>query len=752
MTEVQHGKHRGDLAWLPDLSEKLGNAVEFQRLDGFKPIEPSQHLFVTSAEVGPQIVVGGRGMGKSTLLLYRFRHLRKQQDQFQFVRNVPPFGFRLENKCIKIPKDGLTLYTGVAVWSSLWRLVLGMLFAYGIGREELDIPADKPDRWLDYFGVKPDDALFGRVVDRLQAWGESPHDEQLHEVIEPLIRAKIPPSHLDGYFAKHVAGLVGNKKRGDQSPKPWVLFVDCIDEALSTEGDARGILDLDAAKDFLLEDEGERQNAQVLLQNLWVNAQIGYGLAVQKLRHESGGRFLAFGSFRSETYPRFLEEIAPLTPSKVEHLLLRLKPNETPLSEIFEYNVRLTADSDKIARKGVQSPDRMAAACESLCGYLHVNNPTIFGQRETIFDLVCRHNFGTPRGLMMLGGAVRDLAKTRDEKSGKEYRDQASLVQRVNLVAIDVFKEYRDTLFPSWDPSYVKGFQLLTSNVLDADHVTRINKSFESLCPRAEGSQQLPLIEYLYSVGLVGTPRDLGGGKVVQSFALPGQPTISLPAGFSYVVLHPAFAAHIWHQLEASAQARFYSSALVVKPGGPCPVSLLGPLIRAEFQSDGDGARVRATAISSPEQALFDNASSVPAAFLVTLLVAQRYSSDVDFIDESQFVVSATALAKLRYIPESLGYADGRTSDKSRKTISEFFRDVCDNTKHPEPKDQADCIARVNKTLAASGVGVHVIGQYAPEGNAYILGRGSAQDPRPVRRSELQIRGLSTVDYLNAIG
>jgi hypothetical protein len=755
----KQGSENQDLAWLPDLSEAIGSGADFWRLNHFRPIEQEQRDFVHSDGIRQQLVVGARGMGKSTLLLYRMNHLSSLPKQFRCVRRVPPFGFRLVNQSVLIPPEALALYSRVDSWSAVWRVVLGLYFAYSMGREApFALQADNIQEWFKLFALKEEDFLLRRLMTDIQIWGMGPFEERTHHLIQAIVDSRASPSFLESMFEQKIAPILRRGIAHAPTDVRWVISVDCIDEALTVARGAKGLLAPEVVATYVdtvtrIENDTNpskqstnTDNIRLLVHELWANAQIGYGLIASRLIKEFSGRLVAFGGFRSEVAERFVLT-SGLTKTKVDELLLRLKPDDDWLREIFIYNVNLTQDRDKnkIVSSSLAKKDPEQVACESLSGLPVIPNRTVFGKAESTFNLLRRHNFGAPRGLMSLGRAFRKIPLKIDPTiSNSPVRDPVRAIHAVNVEAVEVFKEYRDTLFPPWDADYERGFPLIQTNLLSKTEVERINVQFDNLCKKAK-----PFLEYLMNIGLIGIPQ-YGERGIVQKFWMPGDEPMKLPSDLEYAVLHPAFSAYLTQTRNASSQRKYYSSAFFADPNAPCDLTIPDPFLSLDFMKNGLGAKVICQSIRPNTGIVFEGASNVGSAFLLVLLVAQKFFEKGEPLYFEQLSSVGEALETLGFIPNALGHAKTRRDGMARKSVSEFFRGICDNAVHPNQARQATSITDANTLLSKSGE-FKVLGQYGKNGNGYFVGEVNSESRTGLAPGLIDIIGLSSIDFFKAM-
>lgn len=737
MHEQTSTADRSELAWVPDIAAEFSHSAASGALSHFQPVEPNPTTsFVQARAIKAQIVCGGRGMGKSTLLLYRIRHVRQHLDAV-FVRNVPPHGFRLAPNTIRIPKQAFWQFSAVEPWVAAWRIVLGCLFAFAIKRRaDASLAANRLDDWLKVFGVERKDDFFHSVVSELQRWGNNPHDQCVAEMIEAILRFRPSVDAMNLVYEKKIRPLYSERLQVDGGEKHWVVFVDAIDEACSDFATKRDLLHADLSTSYVDNKAVTAENVQVLAQQIWVNAQTGYALAAHDIKEASNSQLNAFGTIRSETFPSFVA-YSNLTQSKIDFFVLRIGVTDRLLRAVFNLNVDLMGESERIAPKAGLSPSKDVAAGQALCGVHQVYSRTVFPYAEDVFSLLARHSFKTPRGLVMLGGEVRNLSVSpRDDGADGRWRHPRAVIEVVNRKAKDVLREYLDTLFPPWDPSYESAFNLFQSNILDRAQVDEIERQFALLRPSAPQR----LIDYLYGVGLVGIPALEGpNDSAVQRFWIPGEIVRPLPEEYGFVILHPAFSAYVRDQLSARQQLTFYSRELVANPGGNCPVVLRRPIVRV-MCSIPDATLKLFWVTGGGQQQIFGDANTVGCAFLAVLCVAQKYH-ETPRLGVDEFVHAAKVLSSLRLIPSLLG--------RDKSPVDAFFRSVFDTQKYHCVEKQPTAVADA-KRLLDSKDGLTVDAMYRAEGNEYTLARIVSGVVQSLEAIEIAIEGLSTLDFVSS--
>jgi hypothetical protein len=157
------------------------------------------------------------------------------------------------------------------------------------------------------------------------------------------------------------------------------------------------------------------------------------------------------------------------------------------------------------------------------------------GEREDIFEYLCRHTLRRPRDFMTIGRKLSEL-------SPEERRRELTLKNAVHDAATAIAREYINEIHP-----YLGGidlyalFRLIDRNVLTRAECEAIFLEYAN----AMGTPNEPphLFSALYRAGLLGWVNvDLVTGRMVQKFLLPGERAFEHGDGLpesSHYLLHP---------------------------------------------------------------------------------------------------------------------------------------------------------------------------------------------------------------------
>lgn len=151
------------------------------------------------------------------------------------------------------------------------------------------------------------------------------------------------------------------------------------------------------------------------------------------------------------------------------------------------------------------------------------------GEIERIDNYIIRHSFGRPRDLMVLGGAIANIAPDRRIPSDVKWAVNSAAA---NLVQVDIDL----------------AISVIDRNVIQRSEVAAINQAYRQRFQSTHGKaleMHRGVLDYLFQIGLigyVGTPV-AGGGPQSQIFQLPGSVVSRavqfLPFADAYLV-HPA--------------------------------------------------------------------------------------------------------------------------------------------------------------------------------------------------------------------
>jgi hypothetical protein len=753
-SKLHHALH--ELAWQPDLIEAFGVQRLTGRLDHFHPIEPDIGVrFIECGDIVAHIISGGRGTGKSTLLYYRIKNI-KQKARTQLLREVPPYVFFLRPSSVLVSRDALILFSNINVWCAAWRLIFGLVFAYSIKRRRPVVSTKtKSDNLFPQFETGDDDMLRQLARDLL-SWGQNPHNGCIETLLSTILKYKPSIATIDSIYFEKIRPMLD--ARTTVETEEWVLAIDRIDEALAVPEGGAALLGPRLENSYNEDDKITRENIANYAQQFWQGAQAGFAVATHQLRSESNGQLVVLGTIRAETYQPFIESVGS-PPSKVQSFILRLETDDRLLREIFLLNVKLMADHCfPVSGARTVKPDVQANI--KFAGYQSLFSRSVFGFRESPYQFIRRHTFGTPRALMTLGGAVAQIKTSRhNDIRGATWRHPEEVIDKVTKAAVEVFEEYRDNLFPRWDTDYEKGFVLLESNVIKACRFTDAD-GIESRFRMLANKKSATLLEYLYGAGLAGIPRCTATGRWYQSFWVPAQELSPLPTNFEYVMLHPAFCAYLRRKIATSESAFIENSQIVVSPGDPCPSRLREPTLHLIFRYTMNSVSVSCEEqVPGEAKELFGNAESEGAAFLVVLAIAHRIYG-AGHLGSNELREVAGRLATLGFIPRTFAIrpCNAITVKQSARRIGRSGRKIAEKScagwidsicKHRRGKREAPAVTDA-QALLDTPLRLMIDSINDGTGYRFCLFWQNAPSRRPMEHYEILVEGLSIELYLGA--
>ena len=293
---------------------------------------------------------------------------------------------------------------------------------------------------------------------------------------------------------------------------PVAVFIDSIDEYFN--------------KHITTQDTKRASHAGELSPNVWYFSQMGLVEVAYQLRRVSH-QLKVFIAIRKEAFARFDETTSMAQQYRGSTVDIVYSP--ASLREIFINNVR-REPARNLVEPGQLKNDPLAAFFGT-----DVVTHDYTGEREDIFDYVCRHTLRRPRDFMTVGRKLSEL-------SPEERRGERVLKNTVHDAATAIAREYINEIHP-----YLGGmdlyafFRLVDQNVLTRAECEAIFLEYAI----AMGTPNEPphVFSALYRAGLLGWVNvDLVTGRMVQKFLLPGERAFEHGDGLpvsSYYLLHP---------------------------------------------------------------------------------------------------------------------------------------------------------------------------------------------------------------------
>ncbi len=293
---------------------------------------------------------------------------------------------------------------------------------------------------------------------------------------------------------------------------PVAIFIDSIDEYFN--------------KHITTRVATRASHAGELSPNVWYFSQMGLVEVAYQLRRVSH-QLKVFVAIRKEAFAKF-DDTTSMT-QQYRGSTVDIVYSPASLREIFINNVR------REAARNLVDPGKLRD--DPLSAFFGADNVTHepSGEREDVFEYVCRHTLRRPRDFMTIG---RKLSELRPD----ERRRDDALKNAVHAGATAIAREYINEIGP-----YLGGidlyalFRLIDRNVLTRADCERIYLEYAIAM---DLSHEPPhVFSALFRAGLLGwVDLDLVTGRAVQRFLLPGERPFehgdALPESSHYLV-HP---------------------------------------------------------------------------------------------------------------------------------------------------------------------------------------------------------------------
>src|SRR5689334_3776123 len=293
---------------------------------------------------------------------------------------------------------------------------------------------------------------------------------------------------------------------------PVAIFIDSIDEYFN--------------KHVTTQVGARASHAGELSANVWYFSQMGLVEVAYQLRRISH-QLKVFVAIRKEAFARF-DATTSMT-QQYRGSTVDIVYSPASLREIFLNNVRRETPRNLVDPGRVKSDPLGAFFGTDVVTHEHT------GEREDVFEYVCRHTLRRPRDFMTIGRKVSEL-------SPEERRREHALKNAVHEGATAIAREYINEIQP-----YLGGidlyalFRLIDRNVLSRAECERI--FLEYAVAMGTPDEPLHVFSALFRVGLLGwVDVDLVSGRTVQRFLMPGERPFehgdALPESSHYLV-HP---------------------------------------------------------------------------------------------------------------------------------------------------------------------------------------------------------------------
>jgi hypothetical protein len=296
---------------------------------------------------------------------------------------------------------------------------------------------------------------------------------------------------------------------------PVAIFIDSIDEYFN--------------KHITTQVTARASHAGELSPSVWYFSQMGLVEVAYQLRRVSH-QLKVFVAIRKEAFARF-DETTSMT-QQYRGSTVDIVYSPASLREIFINNVRRESPRNLVDAGRLKSDPLGAFFGTDVVTHDHT------GEREDVFEYVCRHTLRRPRDFMTIG---RRLSELRPD----ERRRPHALENAVHAGATAIAREYVNEIQPYLGGIDLYGlFRLIDRNVLTRAECERIFLEYGV----AAGTPHEPphVFSALFRAGLLGwVDLDLVSGRAVQKFLLPGERPFEhgdgLPESSHYLV-HPVLA------------------------------------------------------------------------------------------------------------------------------------------------------------------------------------------------------------------
>ena len=293
---------------------------------------------------------------------------------------------------------------------------------------------------------------------------------------------------------------------------PVAIFIDSIDEYFN--------------KHITTQVATRASHAGELSPNVWYFSQMGLVEVAYQLRRVSH-QLKVFVAIRKEAFAK-LDETTSMT-QQYRGSTVDIAYSPASLREIFINNVRREPPRNLVEPGRLKSDPLGAFFGTDVVTHDHT------GEREDVFEYVCRHTLRRPRDFMTIG---RKLSELSPEERRREHALKNAVQDGVTAIA----RGYVNEIQP-----YLGGidlyslFRLIDRNVLTRADCERIFLEYATTM----GTPHDPphVFSALFRSGLLGwVDVDLVSGRTVQKFLLPGERPFEQGDGLpesSHYLVHP---------------------------------------------------------------------------------------------------------------------------------------------------------------------------------------------------------------------
>lgn len=726
--------------WITDPSLIMGTHVS-----SFVMVAPhglEEFLDPQNENCAIRVIHGPKGSGKTSVVLAK-RLLLQQHEEARKVLCIPqrkPYVFMSLSEGSKVQMnswDVIGAYAKKDTWAALWKLIFG---AYVLAALESD------RRSSARFSIQDDDRrpsmrskkgeelahegadtpllpkelgalLLGDRYGPSSDLGTKPPDSEFLQIMRNLIQEKRATlATLREAYDQFIEPSLELLARSEQS-KPIYVFVDGVDEVLQGYRNDPSLLMTAKGKGTQgVEDVTDVQRADAMA--VWVYAQSSLFSASVDLHRVTSGAVRLIVSMRTEAWDHepFIKGGAQL-----EGMVRKVRYTKAELDQIFRENIKVCDPAKLLASKGDEMTRFFGAA---KCTHWKTNS------EQEVFSEILRHTLEEPRDLMLMGSRLYDLSR----ESRKNPEEAAAVV---NEATETILNDYLTYMGEAWNERIAEvTLPKIFSNVLTLQAVQAIADSVKA---ESNGIVEHPFC-YLYSLGLIGIPKSIGGGKVIQEFLLPARfPSRSdrkqkLPRATHYFI-HPVLAERVKAARSRAGEEPFVTNGQIVV-GHELPFTLhldqqrvvigcqeyngkVEPLLRIDgitlgFDENTDNA--------------FSNFANLETAFLLaTLLALARHATSGDICNAVTFGEIMKALdffVRSKVVPAQI-------ANKRTKPIIEHFEYVMSKYSEKNPKYPI-FVERINQRILAGGARIRL----------GLENKGASFKVNGLMSSDIQVSGL----------
>ncbi len=488
--------------------------------------------FLTEVDGRGRVLVGSKGLGKSTGLARKAVQLKN--DGNQIVPMYHPYIVLLQEINVDIHEDEYSKFREHGYWAVMWKMVFATVLVLEINKEAVSRGglhrvlgcSVNNSEWkvFESIGKKYQDCIVNR-----------------QDYVTPIIDAFLRRNFTQGQIYQWLGDLVYPKLKVTQS-EYYTIILDQVDQAFRRYHDRQSDLT-----------EG--------VLSVWEAVQTGLVDAIGEMQDIGAGSFRIYAAIRSEAYRKYALH-GKQNKAQVSSYCVELNYDNDLLEDIFNLNVKLTDRND------LAKPEATSYA-ERYIGVTEFRNVNVPDTSEQVIQWLVRHTFGSPRELVWHGRRIGENVPP----AKRSIRKTMSLT--INDTANDILADYLAEMVPPWDSSVEQIYQSLTHCILSKEQVDDISASYAGNFGRCP-------IRYLYSCGLIGYAN--AGSQFFLKVSRTGSEK-NLPDA-AYYLVHPCLYGQVLEKLSAVDRPGFISHSIVVGNSLECPENIYKPRLIVYFDID----------------------------------------------------------------------------------------------------------------------------------------------------------------------